>query len=117
MVPESVRCEPERVYDVLPVIAIGDEADHGPYEITWEQEHVEGDLPDERGSEPVPFAKELVHECAEPVTAAQIVWPSCSVNRTHPIENFGANLRLVLLTDRPPLCGFGYCDSKAVFRL
>jgi putative hydrolase of the HAD superfamily len=32
--------------DVLPVIAIGGKAVHVPYKITWEQEHVEGDLPE-----------------------------------------------------------------------
>jgi putative hydrolase of the HAD superfamily len=40
MVGNSVRS------DVLPVIEIGGRAVHMPYEITWEHEHVEGDLPD-----------------------------------------------------------------------
>jgi putative hydrolase of the HAD superfamily len=40
MVGNSVRS------DVLPVIEIGSRAVHVPYEITWEHEHVEGDLPE-----------------------------------------------------------------------
>jgi putative hydrolase of the HAD superfamily len=40
MVGNSVRS------DVLPVIAIGGRAVHVPYEITWEHEYVEGDLPE-----------------------------------------------------------------------
>ena len=40
MVGNSIRS------DVLPVIEIGGRAVHVPYEITWEHEHVEGDLPE-----------------------------------------------------------------------
>ena len=40
MVGNSIRS------DVLPVIEIGSRAVHVPYEITWEHEHVEGDLPE-----------------------------------------------------------------------
>ncbi len=41
MVGNSIRS------DVLPVIEVGgSRAVHVPYEITWEHEHVEGDLPD-----------------------------------------------------------------------
>jgi FMN phosphatase YigB (HAD superfamily) len=40
MVGNSVRS------DVLPVIAIGGSAVHVPYEITWEHEHIEGNLPE-----------------------------------------------------------------------
>ncbi len=44
MVGNSVRS------DVLPVIAIGGRAVHVPYAITWEHEHVEGDLPERAAS-------------------------------------------------------------------
>jgi putative hydrolase of the HAD superfamily len=40
MVGNSIRS------DVLPVIEIGGRAVHVPYQITWEHEHVEGNLPD-----------------------------------------------------------------------
>jgi putative hydrolase of the HAD superfamily len=40
MVGNSVRS------DVLPVTAIGGRAVYVPYEITWEHEYVEGDLPE-----------------------------------------------------------------------
>ncbi len=40
MVGNSVRS------DALPVIEIGGRAVHVPYEITWEHEYVEGDLPE-----------------------------------------------------------------------
>ena len=40
MVGNSIRS------DVLPVIEIGGRAVHVPYEITWEHEHVVGDLPE-----------------------------------------------------------------------
>jgi putative hydrolase of the HAD superfamily len=40
MVGNSIRS------DVLPVTAIGGRAVHVPYEITWEHEYVEGDLPE-----------------------------------------------------------------------
>jgi putative hydrolase of the HAD superfamily len=40
MVGNSIRS------DVLPVIEIGGSAVHVPYQITWDHEHVEGNLPD-----------------------------------------------------------------------
>jgi putative hydrolase of the HAD superfamily len=40
MVGNSIRS------DVLPVIEIGGRAVHVPYQITWDHEHVEGNLPD-----------------------------------------------------------------------
>ena len=40
MVGNSVRS------DVLPVVEIGGRAVHVPYAITWEHEHVQGDLPE-----------------------------------------------------------------------
>lgn len=40
MVGNSVRS------NVLPVIVLGGRAVHVPYEITWEHEHAEGELPE-----------------------------------------------------------------------
>ncbi len=65
----------------------------------------------------MPLENQPVHECAEQVTAAEIAWPSCSMNRTHTGENFGTSIGLVLFADRSPLRGFSNRDRKAVFDL
>ena len=58
MVGNSIRS------DVLPVIAIGGRAVHVPYEITWEHEHIEGNLP-ERAVSVARLFDLLVPETAE----------------------------------------------------